>query len=151
MKAHEIMNEPAISVLKHETVRAVVEKFIKHGISGMPIVNENHGIVAYVSDGDIMRYIGKHQDYIYEAFFFISFNYGDEEGFEERAKKVLDLNVMDIAKKSVIKTTWDTSVEDIAAVLGEKKIKKVPVERDGKIVGVISRGDVIRRSFGALL
>uniref|UniRef100_UPI0038657C51 CBS domain-containing protein n=1 Tax=Paenibacillus psychroresistens TaxID=1778678 RepID=UPI0038657C51 len=63
-------------------------------MSGLPIVNERNEIVAYISDGDIMRYIGKKH-----------------------------------------------------MTMGEKKIKKVPVERQGVLVGIISRGDVIRHVF----
>lgn len=151
MQAYEVMKKPVIKVFSNENVRAVVEKFINHGISGLPVVNEQEEVVAYISDGDIMRYIGKHKDYVYDTFFFIGFRKGDQEDFEERAKQILDLNVLEIARRSVVKTTWDTEVEDIAAILGKKKIKKLPVEEDGKIVGIISRGDVIRDSFKQLL
>lgn len=151
MKAQDIMKTPVIKVSENENVRAVVKKFIKHGISGLPVVNESNQIVAYISDGDIMRYIGKHKDFVFESFFFISVIQGDSEGYEERAKKVLNLNVMAIAKKKVIKTVWNTDIEDIAAILGERQIKKLPVEKNGELIGVISRGDVIRHSFEMLL
>ncbi|HLR52270.1 MAG TPA: CBS domain-containing protein [Candidatus Avamphibacillus sp.] len=151
MKAHEIMKTPVIKVEENETLRAVVKKFIQNGISGLPIVNENDEMVGYISDGDIMRYIGKHKNIFYDSFFFFGAMKGDHEGFEQRAKRVIDLNVMVIAKENVITTNWDTDVEDIAALLGEKQIKKLPVERDGKIVGIVSRGDVIRRSFESIL
>jgi CBS domain-containing protein len=58
---------------------------------------------------------------------------------------------MEIAKKKVIKVQWDTPIEEIAAIMGEKKIKKVPVERKGVLVGIISRGDVIRHVFKQFL
>jgi len=151
VKAHEIMKTPVIKVEENETIRAVVKRFIQNGISGLPIVNEKDEMVGYISDGDIMRYIGKHQNIFYDSFFFFGALKGDHEGFEERAKRVIDLNAMEIAKKNVIKTNWDTDDEDVAALLGERQIKKLPVERDGKIVGIISRGDVIRRSFEAIL
>lgn len=54
-----------------------------------------------------------------------------------RSKSILNLNVMEIAKKKVIKVQWDTPIEEIAAILGEKKIKKVPVERKGVEVRTI--------------
>jgi len=151
MIAQDIMKIPVIKVEKNETVRTVVEKFINNGISGLPVVNENNHIIAYISDGDIMRYIGKHKDFVYESFFFISLVKGDDEGYDKRAEKVLNLNVMEIAKRNVVKTEWDTNIEDIAAILGERKIKKLPVEKNGKLVGIISRGDVIRHSFEMLL
>ncbi|NOU98096.1 CBS domain-containing protein [Paenibacillus sp. LMG 31456] len=151
MQAHEIMNTHVYKVKETDTVRLVIEKFIEHRISGLPIVNERNEIVAYISDGDIMRYIGKHKDIILDTVYFVNVVKGDDEEFEERAKKILDLNVLSIAKKKVIKARWDEEIEYVAAILGEKQIKKLPVERNGVLVGIISRGDVIRHSFNAIL
>ncbi|MNW11299.1 CBS domain protein [compost metagenome] len=58
---------------------------------------------------------------------------------------------MAIAKKKVITVHWDEDIERIAAILGKKQIKKVPVERNRVLMGIISRGDVIRHSFKSLL
>src|SRR5699024_3921122 len=151
MKAQDIMKKPVIKVKKNETVRTVVEKFIDNGISGLPVVNENNHIIAYISDGDIMRYIGKHKDFVYESFFFISLVKVDEVGYDTKEEKILNLNVMEIAKRKVDKTEWYTNIEDIVAILGERQIKKLPVEKNGELVGIISRGDVIRHSFEMLL
>ncbi|MNC78297.1 CBS domain protein [compost metagenome] len=76
---------------------------------------------------------------------------GDEDEFEERTRRLLNLNVMAIAKKKVITVHHDEDIERIAAILGKKQIKKVPVERNRVLVGIISRGDVIRHSFKSLL
>jgi len=151
VQAHEIMKTKVIKVKETDSVLSVIEKFIEHGISGVPVVNDTDNIVAYISDGDIMRFIGKHKNYVIDMFSFVSVIEGDDVNFEERAKKILDLNVLEIANKKVIKVTWDEHIENIAAILGEKKIKKLPVERSGVLVGIISRGDVIRHSFSSLL
>ncbi|ALS29646.1 CBS domain-containing protein [Paenibacillus cisolokensis] len=151
MKAYEIMKTPVIKVKQDDRVQAVIEKFIDHGISGLPVVNDRNEIVAYISDGDIVRYIGKHQDIIVDTFFYIHVVKGDEKEFEERAKEILKLNVMSLAQKTVHKVAWDEDVENIATILGKKRIKKLPVERNGVLVGIVSRGDVIRNSFKALL
>ncbi|WP_407307729.1 CBS domain-containing protein [Desulfosporosinus sp. SB140] len=151
MQAYEIMINRVYKVKKSDTVRSVVEKFLEYRISGLPVVNEKNEIVAYVSDGDIMRYIGKHDDFVFDSFFFITAIKGDDEGFAERARRLLDLNIMDIAIKKVISVAWDEDIENIAAILGKKNIKKVPVVRDGTLVGIISRGDVIRYSFKTIL
>jgi CBS domain-containing protein len=151
MKAHEIMVSDVFKVHEKDTIRSIIEKFVDQHISGLPVVNDKNEIVAYVSDGDIMRYIGKHKDKIFDTLTFVSFVKGDDDEFEERIQRVLDLNVMTIAKKKVHKVKWNEEVEDIAAILGEKQIKKLPVERDGVLVGIISRGDVIRTTFKGLL
>jgi CBS domain-containing protein len=147
MKAHEIMISQVYKVKEIDTVRSVVEKFIEHRISGLPVVNDRNEIVAYVSDGDIMRYIGKHKDLIVDYIYFSAMIKVDKEDFDKRVQRLLNLNILKIAKRKVIKVSWDEEVEDVAAILGNKQIKKLPVERDGVLVGIISRGDVIRHSF----
>jgi CBS domain-containing protein len=151
MQAHEIMISQVYKAKQGDTVKSVIEKFIEHRISGLPVVNDSNEIVAYVSDGDIMRYIGKHKNLVIDSFFYVAMIQGENDEFEERAKKLLNLNVLDIAKKKVVKVSWDEEIENIAAILGEKQIKKLPVERDGGLVGIISRGDVIRHSFKTIL
>lgn len=151
MQAHEIMIKQVYKVKESDTVRSVIERFIEHRISGLPVVNERNEIVSYISDGDIMRYIGKHRDVVVDSIYYVAVFKGDQEAYEERARRLLDLNVMEIGKKKVIKVSWDEEIEDIAAILGKKQIKKLPVERNGVLVGIISRGDVIRHSFKSLM
>ncbi|MDC3412212.1 CBS domain-containing protein [Aquibacillus sp. 3ASR75-11] len=151
MQAHQIMKKQVIKVKETSSVRSVIEKFIEHGISGLPVVNDNNEIVGYISDGDVMRFIGKHKSYVIDMFAFVNVIEGDDVNFEERARKILDLNVLEIAKKKIIKVAWNDDIENVAAVLGEKQIKKLPVERNGVLVGIISRGDVIRDAFKTLL
>lgn len=151
MQAHEIMIKQVHKVKESDTVRSVIEKFIEYRISGLPVVNDKNEIVAFISDGDILRYIGKHEDRIVDNFYYTFVIKGDNEGFEEREKRLLELNVLEIAKKKVIKVSWNENIENIAAILGKKQIKKVPVDRNGVLVGIISRGDVIRNSFRAIL
>lgn len=147
MQAHEIMIKNVYKVKEYDTVRTVIEKFIERKISGLPVVNDRNEIVAYISDGDIMRYIGKHRVLIFNSLFYSTILQGDTEGFDEKTASLLSSNVMNIAQKKVITVTWNEEVENIAAILGEKHIKKLPVERNGVLVGIISRGDVIRNVF----
>lgn len=98
-----------------------------------------------------MRYIGRHKDRVVDSFYYAFVIMGDEVEFEERERRLLDLNVREIAKKKIMKVQWNESIENIAALLGKRQIKKLPVERNGVLVGIISRGDVIRHSFKSLL
>lgn len=145
------MVNPVHKVKEDATVSTVIERFIEHRISGMPVVNDKNEIVAFISDGDILRYIGRHEDLLVYNFDYSFVIKGDVENFEERKLRLLQLNVLEIAPKKVIKVSWDEEIETIAAILGKKRIKKVPVERNGVLVGIINRGDVIRNSFKSLL
>ncbi|MGN8844793.1 CBS domain-containing protein [Niallia sp. Sow4_A1] len=151
MLARDIMVNQVYKVKESDTVRSVIEKFIDYKISGLPIVNDRNEIVGFISDGDVLRYIGKHDDHIIDSIYYAVVIKGDDEDFNQRLQSLLHLNVMKIAKKKVVKVAWDEKIEVIAALLGKKQIKKVPVEKNGILAGIISRGDVIRNSFKELI
>ena len=89
MQAYEIMMNRTYKVKESDTVRSVIEKFIAYRISGLPVVNDSNEIVAYISDGDIMRYIGKYNDFVIDTFFFATVIKGDDEDFLKRAQRLL--------------------------------------------------------------
>jgi CBS domain-containing protein len=151
MKAIDIMVRQVYKVKEDDTARSVIEKFIMHRISGLPVVNDRNEVVAYISDGDIMRYIGKHDDHIFGSYLYTAVIKGDNEEFQDRVRNLLPLNVMKIAQKKVIAVDAEEDIEQIAAILGKKRIKKLPVLKRGVLVGIISRGDVIRHSFQSIL
>ncbi|THF84211.1 CBS domain-containing protein [Cohnella fermenti] len=153
MKARDVMITQVYKVKETDTVRRVLEKFVDHGISGVPVVNEANEIVGYVSDGDIMRFIGRPELGMFDSLpyaFMVRLD-ENEEPFEERSKRLLGMNVMEIAKKKVVTVDWNEDIQDVAALLGKKRIKKLPVVRGGVLVGIISRGNVIRHAFTNLL
>lgn len=87
MKAHEIMISNVYKVKETDNIRSVIKKFIEYHISGVPVVNNKNEIVAYISDGDIMRYIGKHKDIFIDSIYTVFIIKGDTEDFDERIKK----------------------------------------------------------------
>ncbi|WHX25710.1 CBS domain-containing protein [Virgibacillus halodenitrificans] len=151
MIAEEVMISDVYKVNQKDTIRSVINYFIDYRISGLPVINDEEKIVGYISDGDIMRYIGKHKDIFVDSLYNVTVFKGDKEDFEARIQHVLDLNVMKLAKKKIVKVGVTANIENVAAILGKKQIKKLPVEKDEKLVGIISRGDVIRHAFQRFL
>ena len=139
------------TVTEEDTVRSVIDTFIRHRISGVPVISPARAIVGDISDGDIMRYIGRHNDVVVDAIWTAYAVRGDDEAFPERTRHLLDRNVMEVARRRVITVSSHADIEDVAALLGKRRIKKLPVEDDGILVGIISRGDVIRHAFRFLL
>ncbi|MGA9232042.1 MULTISPECIES: CBS domain-containing protein [Exiguobacterium] len=151
MKAYESMKQEVITVHETDVIRHVVERFIQSGISGVPVINDESEVVGYISDGDIMRAIGKHKDIIVDTFLYVDVIKGDEEDYDARVRHILNRPVMEMARRKVVTADVETEMEEIAATLGSKRIKKLPILKQGKLVGIISRGDVIRHSFKRFL
>ena len=150
MKARDVMITQVYKVKESDTVRTVVETFIEHGISGVPVVNEANKIVGYISDGDIMRFLGADDLSVMDLIAYTWYPLVPEEhheSLEEKTSRLLSLNVMELARKKPVTVDSEAEVEEIAALLGKKRIKKLPVEQDGALVGIISRGNVVRQVF----
>lgn len=68
----------------------------------------------------------------------------DLRNFDERFEEALAANVMEIATTSVVSVSENTSIDDICALLSNKRIKNVPVLFGKQVVGTVSRGDIVR-------
>lgn len=150
-KISEIMKTDVYTVMDDATIKEVLQVLVERKISGVPVVNGNKKVVGFISDGDIMKFIAKQNPRIIDMTSFITVWY-DTESFEKKLHDLMDLNVMELATTKVISVESDYDVDEAAKVLGEKKIKKVPVVDDaGKLVGVISRSEILRYILGTYL
>lgn len=142
-KVSDIMKTDVYTVSDEANIKEVLQKLVDCKTSGVPIVNDKHQVVGFISDGDIMKFIAKQNPRIIDMTSFITVWY-DTESFEKKLHDLMELNVMELATTKLVSVEVDFDVDEVAKVLGEKKIKKVPVLEDGKLVGVISRSDILR-------
>lgn len=141
--AKEVMVPNVITVKESDTIQTVLEKFVKYNISGVPVINDSNEPVGFISDGDIMKYIA-HQDPRVIDFFTIVMAWYDDETIDDKIENLLKLNVLQLASRTVIKVDAGREIDEVARVLSQKRVKKVPVVKDKALVGIISRGDVVR-------
>ena len=114
MIASEIMTRKVSTIHPEASVQEVAQLLSRENISGAPVVSADGMIIGIVTEADI---IGK----------------VDRDG----------LRVTDIMSQQVITVEEDTQVNEIAKLLAERKIKRVPVVRNGKPVGIVSRADIV--------
>lgn len=149
-KINEIMKKDVYTVTDEATIKDVLQVLVESKTSGLPIVNDKQQVVGFISDGDIMKFIAKQNPRIIDMTSFITVWY-DTESFEKKLHDLMDLNVMELATTKLVSVEIDYDLDEVAKVLGEKKIKKVPVLEDGKLAGVISRSDILRYILGTYL
>ncbi len=149
-KISEIMKTDVYTVSDEATIKEVLQMLVESKTSGLPIVNAKNQVVGFISDGDIMKFIAKQNPRIIDMTSFITVWY-DTESFEKKLHDLMELSVMELATTKLISVDTDYDIDEVAKVLGEKKIKKVPVLEDGKLAGVISRSDILRYILGVYL
>jgi CBS domain-containing protein len=142
MKAKDVMTPQVISVQPDDTVGDVAERLMKHGISAVPVVDGDK-MVGIVSEGDLIRRteIGTAER---RRSWWLRIFTGTETLATEYVKSHAR-RVRDVMTKDVISVSEETSLSEIAALLEKNHIKRVPVLRDGRLVGIVSRANLIRR------
>jgi len=120
------------------------------GTSGIPITDEKGAVCGYITDGDILRAVSEHADSAADIAFGLNI-YRQNPNFQNRIDEVMSLNVMELATDSVVAVDINSSVEEVAKLLGTRRMKKVPVMSGGTLIGVVTRGDLVRTLLGSFM
>jgi CBS domain-containing protein len=143
LTAGDIMTRDVITVFPHTSLRYVAKLLAENHLSGLPVVDDAHHVVGIVTENDLLKWSdepGEKQTWWLDML---------AEG-SQLAPDFLDLirvegeKVRTVMKTDVATITESLSVTDIAKLMVAKSIKRVPVLRDSKLVGVVSRADLVR-------
>ena len=145
-----VMKRDAFTVRADQTVAVTVQAMLDHHTSGLPVVDKRGHVVGFVSDGDIMKSLANAGQPVVDLTYSLSV-FADDVAFDVRLRHLMNANVMDVATERVVSVNVDTPIEKVCTVLGERRIKKLPVLEDGRLVGTVSRSDVNRSLMSAFL
>jgi CBS domain-containing protein len=141
MNASAIMVPDVITVKPDDTVEDVAGLLLVNCISAAPVVDDTGKIVGIVSEGDLLRRVENRT--AHERPWWLKLLVGREflaaEFIKECGRKVAD-----VMTREVISAEPDTPVADIASLLERHRIKRVPIVQNGKIVGIVSRANLIQ-------
>ncbi len=119
LKAKDIMTKEVVSVSRDRPVEEALELLLRNEIAGIPVVEEDMTLVGIVTEKDLLRLF-----------------YGPEDAKQER--------VEDFMTQPAVYFDEDESMEKICRCLLAVAFRRVPVTRKGKVVGIVSRPDVLR-------
>lgn len=137
-----IMKRDVFTVPETATVSDAVRLFVDKGISAAPIVNAAGESVGFISDGDVMRSLSRRGRTYMDPIIMIMRTESDDHDFSEKLDKLMGMNVRQIGVPGSIGVDIHADLADVCRVLGENRLKKVPVMDQGRIVGMINRSDI---------
>ncbi|NIO05172.1 MAG: CBS domain-containing protein [Proteobacteria bacterium] len=128
MKVQDFMNKDVIACTPNEKLTTILNKLRLFRISGMP-VSEGRVIKGIISEKDILKKIqGMTNDLCTNL---------------EEAQNQTELVVADVMTRDVVTVTPAENIDTVVNLMMKRKINRIPVVVDGKIVGIVTRGDII--------
>ena len=140
MKAGDVMTRRIVSVSPDETVLQAARKMLQHHISGLPVIDEAGNLVGMLSEGDFLRRqeIGSQRKRSRWLEFLMGPGKMAAEYTHSHGRKVGE--VMSTNVRSV---SEDSSLEEVVDSMMHHQIKRVPVLRGNKIVGIVTRSNIM--------
>jgi CBS domain-containing protein len=139
MRVEEIMTRDVITVGPETSIHGAARLMVDHAVSGLPVVDDSGALVGMLSEGDlILRQKPRARESWWRLFF------ADGERLAREYQKAVGTTVAEVMTRPVISVSPDLPIESAAAVLDRHRIRRVPVVSEGRLLGILSRGDLIK-------
>ena len=142
--AKSVMTTDITTVSPETTIVETARRMLIHHVSAVPVVDAGHRLLGLVSEGDVMRHFGA-QYQGQRAQWLRMLAEGETLAPEFLAEiRLNQQRVRGIMHAPVITAGEEASLSELADVMLENAIKRVPIVRDGLLVGIVSRADIVR-------
>lgn len=141
MRVREIMTREIRSISPDTNAKKALELLLKMQISGLPVIDNKGRLTGMFTEKDVLRnilpsYIERVGEFIYDE---------NPKSIKTKFEVLANLTVSQLMRKEVITTYEDTSLCEVAHLMLNQKVRRIPVlDKEKKIVGIIAREDVVR-------
>jgi CBS domain-containing protein len=143
MKISEVMTTGVISAHEDDPVRTVIEQMVMRHCGSIPIVGDTDRLTGIITVRDLLLPLYPNLgDYVHD-----NVRARDFEAMENGYAKMLDLRAADIMTPDPMTVSPDDPVLKAASYMGLKNLRRIPVVDEGRLVGMVSIGDINRGLF----
>jgi CBS domain-containing protein len=141
MRAHQIMTRPVITVTPETTIVEAANTMLHKHVSGLPVVDATGKLVGIVSEGDFIRRseIGTQRKRGRWLRFILGPGKSASDFVHEHGRKISE-----VMTRSPLTISEDTALEEIVQLMEKNNVKRLPVIRADKIVGIVSRANLLQ-------
>ncbi len=140
MQAKDVMTTDVVTVAPDTPIEEIARLLLARRISGVPVVDAGGRLVGIVTEGDLMRRpeieAERHRSWWLRLF-------GDPRADAAAYVRSHGARAEDVMTREVVTVTEDTTLGEIAQLLEERRIKRVPVVLGGRVVGIVSRANLL--------
>lgn len=142
--AKQIMSTEVKSVLEETTIEELARLFVETQFSAMPVVDEENRLRGFISESDLVAQNKPlHLPRVISLFDWVLYM-ESEKNFREEVERITAKTVGEICVREVVSCEVDTPLPVIAELMSGKRVNLLPVLEGDKVVGVVSRLDVVR-------
>jgi CBS domain-containing protein len=148
IRVKDIMTRDVVTVSPDATLRDVAGLLVKNSVSSVPVRDADGQVVGIISERDLLRPFGKtiaqRRDWWISAL-------AQGNDLEPQFEKLIGINEHRAAllmTKPVKTTDEEMELGELAEIMSESDIKRLPVLRDGRLVGIVSRSDIVKAIAG---
>lgn len=143
MQVKEVMSEPAITVNESASLAEIADLMLKEGIGCVPVVNNQGLISGIVTESD---FAAKEKGVPFSTFRApqIFGQWMGKSGVEQMYQAAREMKAEEVMKSKVVTLTENDPLEKAIELLLKHNVNRLPVVRDGKPVGIVSRHDLLR-------
>ena len=141
MKVKEIMAKDVTSISPEISGQEALDLLQKMQISGLPVIDAQNNLVGMFTEKDILSYLLP--SYIESVGRFVYQE--NSKTIKRKFGELSKIKVSQLMRKDIITTTEDTALCEAARVMLTQKARRIPVvDKSGKVVGIVARGDILR-------
>jgi CBS domain-containing protein len=144
MDAAEIMTRFLVTVSPTATMTEIAKSLAEHAISGVPVCEEDGTLVGIITEGDLVRPLMRSRENRREWWLRHLADGTDLAPEFLSYVKGAQMAARDLMRTDIVTASETTSVADIAELMVKHDIKRVPITRDGRLVGIVTRADLVK-------
>lgn len=144
MKVQDIMQTNVITISPNTEIKEIAKILCDHHISGVPVIDLFGNLIGIVSEGDLLH--KETNPRVPDAVGFLGalIYYRGVKRYESDLKKLVALKASEIMTQEVITIDKNATIEEAASLMINQNVKRLPIMDNGKLIGIISRKDVIK-------
>ncbi|ASN05594.1 CBS domain-containing protein [Virgibacillus necropolis] len=144
MNIKDFMIADVITAKKNMSIKELLELLVTNRIGGVPVVDKENNLLGMISDGDVIRYLQPKGRTVYDMYALVLVS--EQEDLIHKLGYAIDHKLEKVmSTKDIFTVHPDDKIENALAIFSKYGFKKIPVVNDdSKVIGVVSRGDIIR-------
>lgn len=144
MKVVDLMSRPVISVTPEATVVEIARTLLDHHISGVPVVDGTGAVIGIVTESDVVVRNANVQFPTFLQVLDARIYLSNTRRFEEELRRALGATAREVMSRKVLTVAPDDDVTVASTLMVDKHVHPIPVVDGGRLIGIISRRDIIR-------